>query len=100
VFCVAMHITAAIYVNDNEEGLIEDIAAWLEKLAPRGRATSTTVRRRQRRRPSEVAAAAPRNHASRHRRALDLGTWQRIFYAEFDGQRAKRIIVKVLGLEG
>lgn len=97
-FVSPMHITAAIYVNDNEEGLIEDIDAWLEKLAPRW--------------PGYKHHQTGEDNADAHLKALllhhettlpvtggrlDLGTWQRIFYAEFDGQRAKRVIVKVLG---
>ena len=69
VLVSAMHITAGIYVNDNESGLIEDIDQWLEHLAPF------------------------RKNYKHH----DLGTWQRVFYAEFDGQRDKRVIVKVMG---
>ena len=99
-FVSPMHITAAIYVNDHEDGLIEDISAWLEQLAPRF--------------PGYKHHRTGEDNADAHLKALllhhetvlpitrgrlDLGTWQRIFYAEFDGQRAKRIIVKVLGLE-
>jgi len=98
-FVSRMHITAAIYVNDNEDGLIEDIATWLEKLAPAW--------------PGYKHHQTGEDNADAHLKALllhhettlpvtkgklDLGTWQRIFYAEFDGQRPKRIIVKVLGL--
>jgi secondary thiamine-phosphate synthase enzyme len=97
-FVSPMHITAAIYVNDNESGLIEDIGKWLEKLAPRL--------------PGYKHHQTGEDNADAHLKALllhhettlpvtggrlDLGTWQRIFYAEFDGQRAKRVIVKVLG---
>lgn len=98
-FVSPMHITAAIYVNDNEDGLIEDISVWLEKLAPRD--------------PRYKHHQTGEDNADAHLKALllhhettlpvthgrlDLGTWQRIFYAEFDGQREKRIIVKVLGV--
>lgn len=98
-FVSPMHITAAIYVNDNEDGLIEDIGVWLEKLAPRN--------------PAYRHHQTGEDNADAHLKALllhhettlpvtngrlDLGTWQRIFYAEFDGQRQKRIIVKVLGV--
>lgn len=97
-FVSPMHITAAIYVNDNESGLIEDIGKWLEKLAPRN--------------PNYKHHQTGEDNADAHLKALllhhettlpvtngrlDLGTWQRIFYAEFDGQRSKRVIVKVLG---
>ncbi|WP_213806968.1 secondary thiamine-phosphate synthase enzyme YjbQ [Granulicella sp. dw_53] len=98
-FVSPMHITAAIYVNDNEEGLIEDIGVWLEKLAPRW--------------PGYKHHQTGEDNGDAHlkslllhhettlpvtRGRLDLGRWQRIFYAEFDGQRAKKIIVKVLGI--
>ncbi|HMH15911.1 MAG TPA: secondary thiamine-phosphate synthase enzyme YjbQ [Edaphobacter sp.] len=98
-FVSPMHITAAIYVNDNEDGLIEDIGTWLEKLAPAW--------------PGYKHHQTGEDNADAHLKALllhhettlpvtkgrlDLGTWQRVFYAEFDGQRRKRIIVKVLGV--
>ena len=98
-FVSPMHITAAVYVNDNEHGLIEDIGTWLEKLAPAL--------------PGYKHHQTGEDNADAHLKALllhhettlpitkghlDLGTWQRIFYAEFDGQRKKRVIVKVLGL--
>ncbi len=98
-FVSPMHITAAIYVNDNESGLIEDIGKWLEKLAPA--------------QPGYKHHQTGEDNADAHLKALllhhettlpvtdgrlDLGTWQRVFYAEFDGQRTKRIIVKVLGV--
>ena len=97
-FVSPMHITAAIYVNDNESGLIEDIGRWLEHLAPRKR----DYRHHQ---TGEDNADAHLKALLLHHETtlpvtggrLDLGTWQRIFYAEFDGQRAKRVIVKVLG---
>ena len=98
-FVSPMHITAAIYVNDYEDGLIEDIGAWLEKLAPRF--------------PGYKHHRTGEDNADAHLKALllhhettlpvtrgqlDLGTWQRIFYAEFDGRRPKRVIVKLLGM--
>jgi secondary thiamine-phosphate synthase enzyme len=97
-FVSPMHITAAIYVNDNESGLIEDIGKWLEHLAPHKR----DYRHHQ---TGEDNADAHLKALLLHHETtlpvtggrLDLGTWQRIFYAEFDGQRAKRVIVKVLG---
>lgn len=97
-FVSPMHITAAIYVNDNESGLIEDIGKWLEHLAPRKR----DYRHHE---TGEDNADAHLKALLLHHETtlpvtkgrLDLGTWQRIFYAEFDGQRAKRVIVKVLG---
>ncbi|HZQ42779.1 MAG TPA: secondary thiamine-phosphate synthase enzyme YjbQ [Acidobacteriaceae bacterium] len=97
-FVSPMHITAAIYVNDDESGLIEDIGKWLEHLAPRKR----DYRHHQ---TGEDNADAHLKALLLHHETtlpvtkgrLDLGTWQRIFYAEFDGQRSKRVIVKVLG---
>ena len=98
-FVSPMHITAAIYVNDNEDGLIEDISTWLEKLAP------SWPGYKHHRTGEDNADAHLKSLLLHHETtlpvtngSLDLGTWQRIFYAEFDGQRAKRIIVKVLGL--
>jgi secondary thiamine-phosphate synthase enzyme len=98
-FVSPMHITAAIYVNDNEEGLIEDIGEWLEKLAP-------ARREYQHHQTGEDNADAQLKSLLLHHETtlpvtkgrLDLGTWQRIFYAEFDGQRSKRVIVKLLGV--
>lgn len=100
-FCLvsAMHITAAIYVNDFEDGLIEDIGEWLEKLAPAGRDY-------KHHRTGEDNGDAHLKSLLLHQEVtlpitkgkLDLGTWQRVFYAEFDGQRKKRVIVKLMGV--
>ena len=94
----AMHITAGVYVNDNEEGLFQDIWKWLEHLAPD--------------KPDYQHHQTGEDNADAHLKSLlvhhqvivpvtkgklDLGTWQQIFYAEFDGQRRKRVIVKVMG---
>ena len=94
----AMHITAGVYVNDNEAGLIEDVEAWLEKLAPKN--------------PSYRHHQTGESNADAHLRSmlvhhpvivpitsgrLDLGPWQRVFYAEFDGRRNKRLLIKVIG---
>ncbi len=98
VLISAMHITAGVYVNDNESGLIEDIDQWLEGLAPF----------RKDYRHHETGEDNGDSHLKAlliHHEVivpitagkLDLGTWQRIFYAEFDGQRDKRVIVKVMG---
>jgi len=100
-FVSPMHITAAIYVNDHESGLIHDIEKWLEEMAPE----KPDYRHHQ---TGEDNADAHLKALLLHhettlpvtKSALDLGTWQRIFYAEFDGQRRKRIIVKVLGVKG
>ena len=98
VLVSAMHITAGVYVNDWEGGLIEDIGEWLEKLAPSGR----DYRHHQ---TGEDNADA---HLKRTlignqvllpitNGRLDLGPWEQVFYAEFDGRRKKRVVVKVLG---
>jgi secondary thiamine-phosphate synthase enzyme len=94
----AMHITAGVYVNDNEEGLFEDIWSWLEQLAP----AKPEYRHHQ---TGEDNADAHLKSLLVHHEVivpitkgeLDLGTWQQIFYAEFDGQRRKRVIIKVMG---
>ena len=102
-FVTPMHITAAIYVNDNEEGLIEDIGVWLEKLAPSIHSQrGLTYQHHQ---TGEDNADAHLKALLLHHETtlpvsggrLELGRWQRIFYAEFDGQRQKRVLVKVMG---
>ena len=98
VLVSAMHITAAIYVNDDEDGLIEDIDAWLEKLAP-------FDKNYKHHRTGEDNGDSHLKALLLHHEVilpltngkLDLGRWQRVFYAEFDGQRNKRVIVKVMG---
>jgi len=94
----AMHITAGVYVNDNESGLIEDIDQWVEKLAP------VDPRYHHHQTGEDNADAHLKSMLVHHEvivpvtaGKLDFGTWQRIFYAEFDGQRDKRVIVKVMG---
>ena len=93
----AMHITAAVYVNDLEYGLIEDIKEWLGGLAP-------TKDYRHHRTGEDNGEAHLKNLLLHHQvilpitqGQLDLGPWQQVFYAEFDGQRRKRVVVKVLG---
>jgi len=98
VLVSAMHITAAVYVNDAESGLIADIEEWLEQLAPY--------------RPDYRHHATGESNGDAHLKSLlmhhevivpitgsklDLGPWQQIYYAEFDGQRRKRVILKALG---
>ena len=98
VLVSAMHITAAIYVNDNESGLIEDIDEWLEGLAP----YRDDYRHHQ---TGETNGDSHLKSLLIHHQVilpitegkLDLGPWQRVFYAEFDGRRNKRVIVKVMG---
>ncbi|HEY1266175.1 MAG TPA: secondary thiamine-phosphate synthase enzyme YjbQ [Candidatus Binatia bacterium] len=93
----AMHITAGVYVNDAEDGLIQDIEDWLERLAPRG-----DYRHHQ---TGETNGDAHlKNLLIGHQvilpitaGRLDLGPWQQLYYAEFDGRRRKRVIVKVIG---
>lgn len=94
----AMHITASIYVNDAEDGLIQDIDEWLERLAP----YRDDYRHH---RTGEMNGDAHLKNLLLHHQAivpitdgrLDLGPWQQIYYAEFDGQRKKRAIIKVMG---
>lgn len=99
-FCLvsAMHITAGIWVNDEEEGLKADLAEWLEDLAP----ARPEYRHHQ---TGEDNADAHLKRTLLHHQAilpitdgrLDLGPWEQIFYAEFDGQRKKRVVVKIMG---
>ena len=94
----AMHITAAVYVNDLEDGLIEDIWEWLEDIAPRREDY------RHHRTGEDNGDAHLKNLIMHHQvilpvtdGELDLGPWQRVFYAEFDGMRKKRVVVKIIG---
>jgi len=94
----AMHITAGVYINDDEPGLIEDIQEWLQKLAPQG----PDYRHHQT--GEDNGHAHLRNLIIHHqvivpvtKGLLDLGPWQQVFYAEFDGRRKKRVVVKILG---
>lgn len=95
----AMHITASVFINDDESGLHSDFSAWLEKLAPYGKDKyrhnlsgedngdahlKRTVMGR------EVVVAVTNGK-------LDFGPWEQIFYGEFDGQRKKRVLVKIIG---
>ena len=94
----AMHITAGVFVNDNESGLHEDIWEWLEGIAP------FRDEYKHHRTGEDNGDAHLKSLLIHHevivpitKGRLDLGTWQRVFYAEFDGQRDKRLIVKVMG---
>ena len=93
-----MHITAAVYVNDAESGLIEDFKVWLEHLAPR--------------KPDYKHHQTGEDNTDAHLKriimghqvtlpitngSLDLGTWEQVYYAEFDGRRKKRVVVKIIG---
>ena len=98
VLVSAMHITAAVYINDAEDGLIEDIDEWLDGLAPLGKDY------RHHRTGEDNGDAHLKNLLIGHEvivpitdGRLDLGPWQQIYYAEFDGRRRKRLIVKVMG---
>ena len=98
VLVSAMHITAAVYVNDWEDGLIRDFQEWLEKLAPAG------LPYRHHHTGEDNADAHLKRTLMGHqvivpitRGKLDLGPWEQIFYAEFDGRRRKRVVVKVMG---
>ena len=98
VLVSAMHITAGVYVSDAESGLISDIEEWLEQLAPY--------------RPDYKHHATGESNGDAHLKSLlvhhevilpitngslDLGPWQQVYYAEFDGQRRKRVIIKAVG---
>lgn len=98
VLVSAMHITAGVYVNDAESGLIQDIDDWLQKLAPDG---VNYLHHRT----GETNGDAHLKSLLMHHEVivpitegkLDLGPWQQIYYAEFDGQRRKRLIIKAMG---
>jgi secondary thiamine-phosphate synthase enzyme len=98
VLVSAMHITAGVYVNDNEFGLIEDIDQWLEQLAP-FRENYQHHQTGETNGDSHLKALLIHHEVIVPITAgrLDFGPWQQIFYAEFDGQRDKRVIVKVMG---
>ena len=98
VLVSAMHITAGVYVNDNEEGLIEDIDQWLEKVAP-FRREYKHHQTGEDNGDSHLKAILVHHQVivPVTNKKLVLGTWQRVFYAEFDGQRSKRVLVYVLG---
>ncbi|NLG68693.1 MAG: YjbQ family protein [Firmicutes bacterium] len=98
VLVSAMHITAGVWVNDAEEGLLQDIDEWLERLAPF--------------RPDYRHHLTGETNGDAHLKSLlvhhqvivpvtagrlDTGPWQQIYYAEFDGQRPKRVVIKVMG---
>ena len=97
----AMHITASVFVNDDEPGLHEDYARWLEALAP----FDASPQRYRHNRTGEDNADAHLKRQVMGREVvvaitkgkLDFGPWEQIFYGEFDGRRPKRVLVKVLG---
>jgi secondary thiamine-phosphate synthase enzyme len=99
VLVSAMHITAGVYVNDWESGLIEDFQVWLEKLAPAG------LPYRHHQTGEDNGDAHLKRTIMGHQVVLpitagklDLGPWEQVFYAEFDGRRKKRVVLKVMGI--
>jgi len=96
----AMHITASVYINDNESGLIQDYDDWLERLAPHA---PTDQYRHNRTGEDNADAHMKRQLMGREvvvaitDGKLDFGPWEQIFYAEFDGRRKKRVLVKIIG---
>jgi secondary thiamine-phosphate synthase enzyme len=99
LLCNAMHITASVFINDDESGLHQDYEKWLEKIAPHdpvsqyrhnvGEDNADAHMKRQVMGREVVVAVTNGN--------LDFGTWERIFYGEFDGRRKKRVLVKIIG---
>jgi secondary thiamine-phosphate synthase enzyme len=97
----AMHITASVFINDNESGLHEDYQKWLEELAP----FDPSPQRYHHNRSGEDNADAHMKRQIMGREVvvaitngrLDFGPWEQIFYGEFDGRRAKRVLIKVIG---
>ena len=100
-FCLvsAMHITASVFINDDESGLHRDFERWLEKLAPEkphnqynhnGYEDNADAHLKRSVMGREVVVAVTGGR-------LDFGTWERIFYGEFDGMRDKRVLVKIIG---
>lgn len=101
VLCNAMHITASVFINDDERGLHEDYKKWLEGLAPFDPSPQRYVHNRT----GEDNADAHMKRQIMGREVvvaitngkLDFGPWEQIFYGEFDGRRAKRVLIKVIG---
>ena len=99
VLCNAMHITASVFINDDESGLHNDFEVWLEKLAPEkpysqyqhnGFEDNADAHLKRSVMGREVVAAVTGGK-------LDFGPWEQIFYGEFDGKRKKRVLVKIIG---
>lgn len=101
LLCNAMHITASVFVNDDETGLHEDYQAWLEELAP----FDPSPQRYKHNRTGEDNADAHMKRQVMGREVviaitngkLDFGPWEQVFYGEFDGRRPKRVLAKVIG---
>lgn len=99
LLCNAMHITASVFINDDESGLHHDYEVWLEKLAPHAPVSqykhnsyedNADAHMKRQIMGREVVVAVTDGQ-------LDFGTWERIFYGEFDGKRKKRVLVKIIG---
>jgi secondary thiamine-phosphate synthase enzyme len=99
VLCNAMHITASVFINDDESGLHHDFEVWLEKLAPEkpysqyrhnGFEDNADAHLKRTVMGREVVVAVTNGR-------LDFGPWEQIFYGEFDGKRKKRVLVKIVG---
>ena len=99
LLCNAMHITASVFINDDEPGLHADFETWLEKLAPEkphsqyahnGYEDNADARMKRQVMGREVVVAVTRGR-------LDFGPWEQIFYGEFDGKRPKRLLIKIIG---
>jgi len=99
VLCNSMHITSSVFINDDESGLHHDFEVWLEKLAPEkpyeqyrhnGYEDNADAHLKRTIMGREVVVAVTNGK-------LDLGTWEQIFYGEFDGKRPKRILIKIIG---
>jgi secondary thiamine-phosphate synthase enzyme len=99
LLCNAMHITASVFINDNESGLLSDFERWLERLAPEkphnqyahnGYEDNADAHLKRQVMGREVVVAITGGK-------LDLGPWEQIFYGEFDGRRKKRVLIKIIG---
>ncbi len=99
LLCNAMHITASVFINDDESGLHSDFETWLEKIAPEkpydqyhhnGYEDNADAHLKRQVMGREVVVAVTNGH-------LDFGPWEQIFYGEFDGKRHKRVLIKIIG---
>ncbi len=99
LLCNAMHITASVFINDDESGLHQDFEKWLEQLAPEkpysqyqhnGSEDNADAHLKRTIMGREVVIAVTKGK-------LDLGPWEQVFYGEFDGMRRKRVLIKIIG---